>query len=398
MKLFSTERHPGFMKKNLLLLLISVIIFSGCSDKNSITINGNFRNSESNYIYLNKINVDIPIKFDSARISRNGNFRLKIRAYEPDYYQLGFSSDFITILAEPGEKIKVTFEGKNLFENYSISGSSGSEQIKNLDFRLKETIKKLDSLKIIYNKEAANPDFKEKKQSLEEEFVKVLKAQRKYNIEFIMNNLNSLVSIKALYQRIDENTYVLYDPRDLQYLKIVSDSLSLHYPNSKQVKALAMNFEREMNQLYINQIEKAADKIPETKLDPDLKDTNGKRIALSSQKGKYVLLTFWSVSSEECISENLELKNYYQKYSMKGFEIYQINIDQNEDNWKKAVRFDELKWISVREDDPLNPRYSMLYNVQSLPTNYLYNKNGEIIGTNLHGRALQLKLAQLFGN
>lgn len=69
----------------------------------------------------------------------------------------------------------------------------------------------------------------------------------------------------------------------------------------------------------------------------------------------------------------------------------QINLDQSEENWKNAIKFDELPWISVREDDPLNPKNAMLYNVRSLPANYLYNKNGEIIGTNLHDRASPIK-------
>ena len=57
-----------------------------------------------------------------------------------------------------------------------------------------------------------------------------------------------MASLKALYQRIDENTYVLYEPRDLQYLKIISDTLGRYYPNSKHVQALAEDLKNEMNQ------------------------------------------------------------------------------------------------------------------------------------------------------
>lgn len=309
------------MMKKCLFFLLSVILFSGCAEKNSIRIIGNCNEPGLKYLYLNRIDVDIPVKIDSARIHKNGNFRLKIKTSETDYYQIGYSSsDFITLLAEPGEKIKVTFRGKNLYDDYTILGSPGSEKIKILDNKLADTKRKLDSLKIEYNKAATNPDFKEKSPILEEEFIKLLKAQRRNNIEFIINNSNSLASIKALYQRINENTYVLYDPRDLQYLKIVSDTLTRYYPNSKHVKALTKNLEKEMNQLYMNQIDQLVDKIPETKLDPNLKTIDGKRIALSSLKGKYVLLTFWSVNSEESVAENLELKEYYKKYNKSGFE------------------------------------------------------------------------------
>jgi len=153
-----------------------------------------------------------------------------------------------------------------------------------------------------------------------------------------------------------------------------------------------------MNQLYTNQLEKIARDLPVTKLDPVLKDISGKRIALSSLKGKYVLLTFWSVRSTTCVQENLQLKEFYKSYNKKGFEIYQINLDQSETNWKSAVKFDELPWISTREDDPLNPKNAILFNVKNLPANYLFDKESKIIAVDLHGRSLQLKLEQLFNN
>ena len=210
--------------------------------------------------------------------------------------------------------------------------------------------------------------------------------------------MKSLSAIKAVYQKIDDDTYVLYESRDLQYLKILSDSLGKYYPKSNHTKALLNNFSKEMNQFYARQLEQLSSSLPEIKLDPDLKDINGKRIKLSSIKGKYVLLTFWSVESRECIAENLQLKEFYRTFNKKGFEIYQINLDKNEDAWKNAVRFDELPWINTREDDPSNPVNARLYNVQSLPANYLYDPQGTIVARNIHGRTLQLKLNQLFNN
>jgi thioredoxin-related protein len=139
-----------------------------------------------------------------------------------------------------------------------------------------------------------------------------------------------------------------------------------------------------------------AKNLPESKLDPDLETIDGKRVAVSSLKGKYVLLTFWSVRSRECVEENLQLKEFYRLYNKKGFEIYQVNIDENEEAWRNAVKFDELPWISTREDNPRDPVNVKLFNVRSLPSNFLYDREGRIIGTNLHGRALQIKLNQLF--
>jgi len=383
--------------KRLLFFLALVLIFSGCKDKSKFTVNGVAKDSKEKYIRLSRLDVDTPVLVDSAKINRKGSFRFKVKTKGADFYQIGFAfTNFITLLAEPGENINLLFNNKNLFENYSVSGSKGTEKLQFLDLTLAETKRKLDSLNTLYTRALAEPGFEAKKPILEAEYNELIKAQRKKNIEFIINNTNSLASIKALYQRINPQTYVLYDQHDLQYLKIVTDSLSRHYPNSKQVQTLAKDFENELNQMYVSQIQEITKTLPQTKLDPNLKNIAGNRIALSSLKGKYVLLTFWSFLSKDCIAENLRLKEFYKLYNKKGFEIYQIDLDENESNWKKAVRFDELPWISTREDDPKDPKNAKVFNVQNLPTNYLFDKENKIIASNLHGRELQLKLEQIF--
>jgi thiol-disulfide isomerase/thioredoxin len=383
--------------KRIIFLLTLVIIITGCNHKKQFSVNGVIKDSKTKYIYLNKLDVDTPILIDSAKISRKGSFRFKVKATGPDFYQLGFSTtNFITLLAEPGERINLLFNGKDLFENYSVKGSAGSAKLQVLDLFLAETKRKLDSLSTLYTKASHEPGFDVRGPLLDAEFKDLVKAQRKNNIVFIINNINSLASIKALYQKINPQTYVLYDQHDLQYLKIVSDSLTRRYPNSKQVQALARDFKKELNQMLFSQIEQISKNLPNTVLDPDLVNIAGKRVSLSSLKGKYVLLTFWSVQSRDCIEENLQLKEFYKLYNKKGFEIYQINLDENEEQWRAAVRFDELPWINTREDNPKDPKNALLFNVKTLPANYLFDKESKIIASNLHGKELQLKLDQLF--
>ncbi len=382
--------------KRILFLLTLIIIFSSCQEKSKFSVTGVIKGDTKKQIYLNRLEVDNLVFIDSAKINSKGEFKFRVKASDADFYQIGFSeTDFITILAEPGEKINLQFDGKNLFEKYTVSGSAGSEKLQFLDNNLADTKRKLDSLSTVYAKASKEPGFDVAGPILEEKYNKVLMEQRMKNIDFIIKNTGSLASIKAVYQRFSPDAYVLYDPKDLQFMKIVTDSLSLHYPNSKHVQALARDFSKEMNNMYVSKLEQIAKDLPPTKLDPNLKNTDGKRIALSSLKGKYVLLTFWSIRSQESISENLQLKQYYKLYKNKGFEIYQINIDEDENAWKSAVKFDELPWISTREDDPANPVNVVLFNVKAVPTNYLFDKEGKIIGTNLHGKSLQIKLDQL---
>ncbi len=385
------------MMKRTLIFLLPLIILAGCRSKNSFNISGVIANPDSLTLLLKKVNVNLPVIIDSAKVGKNGKFKFgSIKATEPDFYQIGFTDqNFITILASPGEKINIRFNDRNLSRSYTVSGSDGSEKVRMLDMRLAAAKIRLDSLRKEYVSAAGEPAGSGKSE-IESLFDNIVRDLRKKNIEFIISNTTSMASIKALYQRIDENAYVLYDPRDLQYMKIISDSLSKYYPGSKTVKALTEDVRRELGEMNSRQVRNMATTSPETKLDPDLMDINGKRIALSSLKGKIVLLTFWSVESRDCIAENLQLIDIYKAYRSKGFEIYQINLDQDEQKWRREVQFDELPWISTREDDPSNPKNAILFNVRTLPSNYLYDRQGNIVGTNLHGKALQIRLNQLF--
>jgi thiol-disulfide isomerase/thioredoxin len=382
-----------------LILLVLILISSACRKSNQFIVDGVVKDSSREYIYIRRVDINTQTLVDSFKIKKEGSFRFRVETTEPDFFQVGYSdTDFVTLLAEPGEKIQLAFQGHNLSDNYTVSGSKGSELVHNLDLQLIKTKNKLDSLSTAYEKATAEPGSEVDRSLLEQEYVNLLKEQRKFNIAFIINNINSLASIKALYQKINDQTYVLYEARDLQYLKIVSDSLKRHYPYSRHTKALESDFVKELNQFYARQIQQLSSTLPETKLDPALKDINGKRIALSSLRGKYVLLTFWSSESRDCVSENLQMKEFYKIFNRKGFEIYQISLDKDESEWKAAVKFDELPWISTREDNPDNPENARLFNVKVLPTNYLFDKQGNIIASNLHGKSLQLKLNQLFTN
>ncbi len=386
------------MRKIIYLLVLATLLTNACRNENIITVRGKINGEkERKSIFLNRIEVDYPVFVDSSKIDSNGNFKFRIESPSPDFYQLGFSSsNFVTILASPGEKISLVFNDSLLWKDYSVKGSEGSADVKVLDERLARTKKQLDSIELVYIKASSGPSFGEVKTPLEDSYENLIKKQRKNNIDFIISKPKSFASIKALYQQIDDETGVLYEARDLQYFKIVADSLGRYYPRSKHVIALKQDVERGMNQFSLGKIIELADTIKEVNLDPVLTDINGKRIALSSLRGKYVLLTFWSVTSAESVAENRQLLEFYGKYKNNGFEIYQVNLDADENVWRNAVRFEELPWISTREDNPLNPVTARLYNVQQLPANYLYDKSGEIIGKDLHGRSLMIKLNQLF--
>lgn len=383
--------------KKLVFFVLLALLAAGCKNHN-LVINGVYPFDGHDILYLKKVDLKNPIAVDSATINNSGKFRFNTTIDEPSFYTLGFdNNEFITIVAEPGDQINVEFKARRLQNEYSVEGSVESEKIRKLDKKLGRTLLKLDSLKREYNKILGNDAEQEKATNLEKAYLDVLNEQRNFNIVFILDNMSKLSAIKALYQSIDENTFVLYKPRDLQYLKLVSDSLSKYYPGISLTKSLMSNLEEELNQMYADRITQAAEVADPVKLDANLKNIEGQRIRLSDViENNYVLLSFWSAESRECISNNLFLKNVYSLYHNEGLEIYQVNLDADEDTWRKSVNFDELPWISVREDDPSSPITARLFNVTGVPANYLFDKEGNIIGKDLFGKSLKIKLSQIF--
>lgn len=377
------------------LIFIAATIIAGCGSEHNVTIKGTFLEGGAGMVYLDKSEVDRSSVADSAEIKR-GRFKFTADITGPEFYQVRFDNgEFVGLLTMPGEKISLEIGKSPLAMNYSVNGSPGSDEIRMLDQRLLLTKSQLDSIRKVYSGLSEN-ELETRGAELEKAFVDAVDEQRKFNIRFIIENITSMAAIQALYQRIDENTYVLYQPRDLQYLKIVSDSLSVKYPVSRHVRALKENVTSELNRMYIDRLASLASQLPETNTTLMLPDTRGKMVSLSSLRGKYVLVSFWSTASQECLNELPLLRSLYSAYRSKGLEIYHVNLDGDEQRWKNVVRFEELPWISVREEDPTRPAYARLMNIKSVPSNLLYDPEGNIINTNLFGRNLQIRMDQLF--
>lgn len=382
-----------------LFVLLMGFFVTACHRKESLVISGTLHGVNNKMVYVDLLNINKAKPLDSTRANRNGSFRFHLRLQEPSFLLLKRSdNNFITLLAKPGERIHITADSLFLQAGYRVSGSKGSVLIKQLDDHLRKTTHKTDSIIVIYRKMMNQPGFDTLKPKLEKAYNKLLADQRKFNIAFILDHMRSLASIKALYQKTDVNTYVLNDVKDIQYMKIVADSLKVYYPDSKMTKALITDLNKELaryNELQLNQLLKNAKVVH---LDLALPDIQGDTIRLSSvrKKGEYVLLTFWASWCSQCITENLAFKNLYKKYHAKGFEIYAVSLDNNRNAWVKEVHFDELPWINVSDLSYPNSPAARTFNVKTPPANFLFDPEGNLIAKDLHGRSLQIKLSQLF--
>ncbi|GAC1430144.1 MAG: hypothetical protein NVSMB7_06560 [Chitinophagaceae bacterium] len=126
-----------------------------------------------------------------------------------------------------------------------------------------------------------------------------------------------------------------------------------------------------------------------------LKDVNGNSVSLSSLKGKVVLIDFWASWCGPCRKANKHLLTIYPSLKGKGFEIYSISIDENKNDWKKAIAADKITWLQVNENGGWNAPVASQWNINQIPTSYLLDKEGKIVARDLAGRQLDSKINQL---
>ena len=135
---------------------------------------------------------------------------------------------------------------------------------------------------------------------------------------------------------------------------------------------------------------------------------NHGKFSLSSLTGKsFVLLEFWASWCGPCREKIPRLKDLYQKYHARGFEIINISVDTDSSAWSNAVIKEGLQsWINVMSPSFFNkntskPGLDMKYSIWEYPTSILINKEGKIIGRYAEGEGssdveLDQKLMEIF--
>ena len=166
-------------------------------------------------------------------------------------------------------------------------------------------------------------------------------------------------------------------------------------PASKLILIAADKMGKELpNSLYTKNLVSLAANIGPTvegAIAPEisLKTPEGEILALSSLRGKVVLIDFWASWCGPCRKENPNVKKIYEKYKDQGFEIYAVSLDNNEAQWKGAIAKDGLAWKHVSELLGWKGTVSRAYGVGSIPQTFLLDKEGRIVKTGFRSHELE---------
>ena len=381
------------MKNLFAIAVCSAALFSCTSSGNKnntgFEIKGQLTNSKGETIYLEKLTQTGVEAVDSSNINEEGSFVMNSYSPKVGFYRLKISdSNFAMLVLDSAEKVTISGDARDLGNTFKADGSSGTQLFIEYNNLAQDQKRRTDSLENIFRTAIITQKLDSlRTDSLSKELQKpyedMLAAYSDVVAKKIMQNTSSFASIMAIQQLRPENYLDVYKALDL--------GLSKAYPENNDIKSFhGMVQQTEMMVARTNAIKIGAD-APEIMLPMP----NGKELALSSFKGKVVLIDFWASWCGPCRKEMPNVKRAYEKYKSKGFEIYGVSLDKERDAWLGAIEKDGLTWPQVSDLQFWQSEAAQTYAVQSIPFTVLVGKDGKIIATGLRGVELEKKLSEI---
>ena len=323
-----------------------------------------------------------PEVIDSVRLDADGQFSLAGEAQQaPEFYRLRISDQIISLSIDSTETVTVKAAYPQMASQYEVSGSENCSKIKELALRQMQlqqramAVSRNESLTV----EQANDSI----------LAMVNQYKDEVKREYIFPDPSKPYAYFALFQAL--GNMLIFNPRnnpdDIKVFAAVATSWDTYWPDAERGKNLhniAIEGMKTVRTIEANQAKTIDPSKIQTAgvIDIALNDNKGNVRKLTDLKGQVVLLDFHVFDQKDSPARILALRELYNKYHAKGFEIYQVSLDNDEHFWKQQTA--ALPWISVRTDES-NNGFLTVYNIQTLPEFFLIDR-----GNNLISRSQQI--------
>ena len=374
------------MKKILLSLTVIVGVVACNSKPEGFVLNGTLTGDVENgtQIFLRKIDENNqPYDIDTTTVE-NGKFTISGPADSPDliYVFVDKIQGYTPVVAEKGEiefsaqkdslnfaKVKGTVQN-NIFFNYLSESRALSDQAMSIQ-------KDMQNANMSGNEATAN--------SLRDEFAELQEEYKNFELNFIKNNPNGLISALLIEKGL--GTRMIESDEAQKMYDALTPEIKETLPAKNILKSLEVAKARE---------EKGkSTEIGATAPNFSGPTPDGKELSLKEAMGKVTIIDFWAAWCKPCRVENPNVVKIYNKYHPKGLNIIGVSLDRKEEDWKKAIADDKLSWNHISSLDYFNDAVAKLYNVEAIPATFILDENGVIVAKNLRGPELESKISEL---
>lgn len=357
-------------------LALMAAMLTSC-DNRKFHIDGTVTEAKDSVLYLENMSLDGPVVVDSVKLDDKGSFSFSEKAPDaPEFYRLRIAGQIINLSVDSTETIKIKAAYPSMATGYTVEGSAECATIKEL------ALKQIDlQNRVIAVQNNPNLCYDLTRDSIGK-LIEAYKDEIKRN--YIYKAPMRASSYFALFQTL--GNMLIFNPResaeDVKAFAAVATSWDTYHPNALRGKNLHNIAIEGMKDVRIMRNKMAAQSIEASKvhvsniIDISLLDNKGNRRSLTDLKGQVVLLDFHVFGARESTKRIMQMRELYNKYHSRGLEIYQVSLDPDEHFWKTQTA--ALPWISVRDPQGLQSKNLASYNVTSIPTFFLIDRNNEL--------------------
>lgn len=291
---------------------------------------------------------------DSVKINRNGDFFLSFPApASPDIYRLSLNGNYIYFPVDSTETVILTTSLKDFGRDFTLEGS---QKAKDMELFEKE-VQSLGNIPV-----DSMADFK-----------------KNVYTKYMMDSPGSIVNFYILTKTIgDKALFNPADPQDAKYFGAVATGFQAVRPDDPHTALLeetTLNAYRQRSAQLGRFRELAGEEV--TMIDLELQDETGKMVKLSdvAGHGKPVALIFSVLTHPDSPALNYELAQIYNRHKDR-VEFYNVSLDPDQYTWRESAV--NLPWITVYAPAGLDSPAAIQYNINEVPTFFIYNAEGDL--------------------